>query len=180
MEVSLKGLVEIIGLEGICLYPYLDSVGVWTIGAGHTASESPDPAKMPKNIAITMDYAIDLFKSDIKRYSDPVNVALKVPVTQEQFDALTSITYNIGVGGMRKSTFIKRINNRDSMSNIANAILMWDKPKEIMGRRKKEAKLYSTGVYSNNGKALVFPVNSSSKPVYSKGKEVNVFDLLTE
>jgi len=180
MQISKRGLIELIGHEGICLYPYLDSVGVWTLGVGHTASEDPDPAKMPKGVPITMAKAIELLKSDIKRYTDPLNRALDKKVIQEQFDALTSWTYNVGVGGMRRSTAIRRINDNASDASVASALLMWNKPREIMGRRNKEARLYRTGKYSNDGRALVFPVNSSNKPVYRKGKEVDVEKLLDE
>lgn len=61
---------------------------------------------------------------------------------------------------------------------IADAIMMWKHPKEIIGRRKKEVRLYTTGYYGD-GKALVFPVNSSNhKPNYSRGRIVDVKDYL--
>lgn len=214
MEMSLAGMVELMGLEGICLSPYYDSVGVVTIGVGATRSEIPGLSM--SHPSITMKEAIDLFKKSIIKYTDPLNRALKVRVTQQQFDALASITYNIGVGGMQKSTFMKRVNKGahpgyilyhnwgqqpisfGTMTNheveykenesvtdnlmvrddVASAILMWDKPPEIRGRRLKEARLYQTGVYSNNGKALLFPVDKNGYPVYSKGKEIDVYALL--
>ena len=176
LKCSEKGLVEIAGHEGICLSPYLDSVGVWTIGVGATKSEIPNLNSA--HTAITVPQAIDLFKKSIVKYENGVNKALKVSVTQEQFDALVSICYNIGVGGLSGSTFIKMINNNSPMTKIVDAIMMWTKPKEITARRRKEAKLYSTGQYSNNGKALVFPVNSTHRPVYSKGLSVDIASLL--
>lgn len=176
MKTSLKGLVELAGHEGVCLNPYLDSVGVWTIGIGATKSEIVGlDASHPD---ITIEQAIDLFKHSIVKYENAINKALKVEVTQTQFDALVSICYNIGCAGAANSTFMKLINAKAPLQLIANAILMWKKPPEILGRRKKEALLFTEGIYSNKGKALVFPVNSKYKPVYSKGKTVDIGALL--
>ncbi len=177
MNISLKGKVEIIGHEGICLSPYLDSVGVWTIAGGATASEIP--GLNGNHPDLTIQEALDLFSLSIKKYENAVNKTLKVPITQEQFDALVSICYNIGTGGLSGSTFMKRINAKENDVNIAQAILMWKKPIEILGRRRKEVKLYDTGQYSNGGKALLFPVNPKThKPMYNKGKEINILELI--
>ncbi len=63
---------------------------------------------------------------------------------------------------------------------VVDAIMMWTKPKEITNRRKKEAKLFSTGVYSNGGKALLFDTNGAGKVSYKNGKTINVAELLGE
>lgn len=176
METSLKGKIEILGHEGICLSPYLDSVGVWTIGAGATKSEIP--GLNGSHPDLTIKEALDLFSKSLVKYENAVNKSLKVKVSQEQFDALASICYNIGTGGLTNSTFMKRINAKESLNDICNSIMMWNKPKEIIGRRQKEANLFKYSTYSNGGKCLVFPVNANHKPVYSKGKEVNIEEYL--
>lgn len=176
MNVSTKGIAELFGHEGVCLSPYLDSVGVWTIGFGATKSEIPGLDGSHRDI--TMKEAVELFRIGIKKYENAVNKALKVDVTQEQFDALCSICYNIGTGGLSGSTFIKRINAGESLQRIKEAIMMWCKPKEITARRAKEALLYTDGIYSNGGKCLVFPTNGKGRTLYAKGKSVNVEDLL--
>ncbi len=176
MNTSLKGKIEILGHEGICLSPYLDSVGVWTIGGGTTRSEIP--GLNGSHPDLTIQQALDLFSISLTKYENAVNQVVHVQVSQEQFDALVSICYNIGTGGLSGSTFVKRINAGNSVDSIVAAIEFWNKPPEIMGRRKKEAKLYATGVYSNGGKCLIFPVNANHKPMYGKGKEVNIGELL--
>lgn len=176
MNISLKGLIELAGHEGVCLSPYLDSVGVWTIGFGATRSEIP--GLNGSHPDITMLQAVNLFKKGIVKYENAVNKAIHVQVSQEQFDALCSICYNIGCGGLSGSTFVKRINAQAPMNNIIAAIMMWTKPKEITLRRAKEAKLFSNGVYSNGGKCLVFPTNGRGHTLYAKGKSVNVVDLI--
>ena len=178
MNISQKGSIELIGHEGLCLRPYLDSVGVWTLGAGATASEGIDIRGMSKTDYITVQYAFELFKKGIIKYVNAVNKALNVEVSQEKFDALVSICYNIGVSGLANSTFIKRINARESDSSVASAIMMWCKPPEIKTRRAKEARLYKDGVYSNGGKALQFDTNGAGKVNYSKGHNIDVADYL--
>jgi len=176
MEMSKKGLIELAGHEGVCLSPYLDSVGVWTIGIGATRTEIPNLNGSHKDI--TMEEALELYKKSIVRYSNAINKALKANVSQEQFDALVSICYNIGTGGASNSTFMRRINDGHSLVSIGAAIKMWNKPKEIKPRRAKEALLFETGKYSNGGRVNVFPVNSSHKPVYSRGYSVDLNKLL--
>jgi lysozyme len=169
MQISKRGLLELADREGLALTPYYDSVGVKTVGIGLTRSDIKDLASWPWDKSITVKEAVDMYKKHVQPYADAVVKALKVPVTQPQFDALVSITYNIGIGGMQGSTFMKRINAKDSMNSIVNAILMWNKPKEIQGRRQKEAELFAKGKYTNTDgsvtRVLVNPV--SHKPKYS-------------
>lgn len=177
MTLSNKGLAFTAGLEGIGLTKYLDSVNVQTIGIGSTASDIPDLSSWAWDKKISIGEAFELYRNHMEKYIRAVQKALKVKVEQSQFDALVSICYNIGVGGLAKSTFIKRINNKESLSSIRQAILMWDKPKEIIKRRTKEADLFCKGVYAGDGKVLVFPI-VNKKPRYSGGHEINAFDYL--
>ncbi len=179
MNISQKGKIEIIGHEGVCLRPYLDSVGVWTLGNGATASEGIDIKSMSKTEYVTMEYVFELFNKGIVKYVNAVNKALDIDVNQEQFDALVSICYNIGCGGLAGSTFIKRINAGDNRQRVYNAIMMWCKPKEITLRRSKEARLYRDGEYSNNGKALQFDTNGAGKVSYKNGKTIDVSEYLS-
>lgn len=164
MKVSDKGLIQIMGLEGVCLEPYLDSVGVWTIGVGITKYDGKDPQTMGK---ITIDQAISMFKDRITAYSDPV---AKLPLTlnQAQFDALTSFCYNCGPGNLEKLTKGRSVNA------IGTALMLYTKPPEITARRQKEQQLYQYGKYSTNGRVLVFPVGPTHHPVYGKGYELDV------
>lgn len=175
MEISIKGMLEIASYEGLCLSKYLDSVGVWTIGLGATKSEIPDLAKWPLNRTITIEQAVVMFVHSLKKYQQGVRNALTVDVTQEQFDALCSICYNIGVGGLQGSTFIKRINRKESIQRISDAIMLWTKQPELIKRRSRERDLFVYGKYTNLGNVNLFPVNPvNSHPIYSRGKIVNI------
>ncbi len=177
MKLSKKGLLEIAQYEGCCVRPYFDSVGVITIGIGATKTEFPDLASWDKAKYMTLQECIDMFKQHVERYEATVNNSLTVEVEQYQFDALVSLCYNIGQSGLSKSTVIKRINARQSVQDIGDAFMMWNKPREILGRRTKEAVLYMTGVYSSNGTILVTDTDGKGHEIHH-GKEVDISGLI--
>lgn len=169
MQVSIKGLLELADREGLAETPYLDSVNVKTIGIGMTSADIKDLASWPWGRALSIQEAVNLYKQHITPYATAVSSALTILIPQNQFDALVSICYNIGIRGLRNSTFIKRINSDQSMSSIKAAILMWNKPSEIIGRRTKEANLFEYGTYSNNDGCVDHIIVSTitHKPRYS-------------
>lgn len=178
LTMSQKGKMFLCGLEGICLSKYYDSVGVATIGVGITRTEIPDLASWPLNKQISIKECFELLDKSLARYVNAVNKVLKVKITQSQFDALVSICFNIGTSGLTKSTFMKRINAQASERDIFNAIMMWNKPPEILGRRRKEASLFTTGVYAGDGKANLFPVSKAGHPLYARGKIINLTEYI--
>ncbi len=190
MRTSNEGKVEIIGHEGIALSKYKDSVGVWTIAGGATRSEIPDIASWPLSKTITMQEAFDLFGRSIVKYENAINKALTRPIQQYQFDALVSWCYNVGVGYTQPvydkkgnmtrdtATVLKLLNRGASGVDLFKALMMYRKPPEIIGRRTKEANLLAYGKYSNNGKAMLFPVSSKGYPVYGRGTSINVWQYI--
>lgn len=178
MKTSNKGRVELVGHEGICLSKYKDSVGVWTIGVGATRTEIPDIASWPLDKKISMQEAFDLLSKSIVKYEDAVNKALLKPIKQYEFDALVSWCYNVGVGWVRKASVIRLINEGAGQGQLHDALMLFKKPSEIIGRRTKEANLLAYGKYSNQGKALLFPVSSSGFPIYSRGTSINVWEYI--
>ena len=149
------GLAALISREARVLKAYRDSVGVWTIGIGHTAKAG---APVPyAGLTITATEADAIFARDLIQYEDAVREAIKVSLVDHQFDALASVCYNIGPGtrtsGFKGSTFVKRINAGDTPARIRAAILMWRKPPEIMGRRTAEADQFVTSYLTSPPKA---------------------------
>ena len=178
MKISNKGLVELVGHEGVCLSKYKDSVGVWTIGIGATKSEISDLASWPLSKTITMQEAFELLKKGVGKYEEAINKSLTKTIRQPQFDALVSWCYNVGTGWAKKASIIKYLNQGIEGGMLFDALMMYNKPKEIIGRRTKEAKLITYGEYSNGGKALLFPVSASGHPVYKKGTSINVWEYI--
>lgn len=183
MILSNEGLAEIIAYEAIILTPYIDAVGVKTVGIGSTISDIPDLPSWPWDRTITIEQAVSMFKQHVVKYQDAVNKVLTAQINQQQFDALVSITYNIGVSGMRNSTFMRLVNSGAAPASVRRAMKQWNKGggrviTGLVNRRAKEAALYETCVYSSKGKALLVPTNSAHKPVYHLGKEINILDYL--
>ena len=127
--------------EGVVLKPYLDTKGIPTIGVGNTFYEDGSKVKMT-DPPITEKRAMELFRWILKQYELAVYSNTRDDINQNQFDALVSFTYNVGVTAFKNSTLLKRINANASQQSITNAFMMWNKPKEIIGRRKREVELY--------------------------------------
>lgn len=135
MRLSAKGRAFIRQEEGERLYAYKDSVGVWTIGVGHTG---PDvfPGK-----TITTAESDALLQADAIKHCKPICDLVTVPITQNEFDAMSSLAFNIGVNGFARSSVLRLLNAGDR-AGAANAFMMWVKPPELTGRRKREVALF--------------------------------------
>lgn len=170
MNMSIKGLAELAGHEGVVLSPYRDSVGVWTYGIGHTAAAgAPDPAKMEKAVTTTLTQALQLFLRDVEKYEDGVNAAVKVKVAQHQFDALVSFHYN--TGGIRRAKLTKLLNKGD-IAGAAKAFDGWHKPPEVIARRNREKALFRDGTYHHRGMANTYTADARGRVQW--GSEVRV------
>jgi len=175
MKTSLDGLIALIGHEGIVLSRYKDSVGVWTIGVGHTkAAGGIDPEKFTGTLS--MPEAVDMFKTDIVKYEDAVNKAVKVPLKQHEFDALVSFHYN--TGSIYTATLTKTLNAGNNKL-AGEQFMNWVRPPEIRGRRQAESTLFLTGKYPAPI-AMVYPADASGKVLWGKGSRVNVADLVAD
>lgn len=179
MKMSREGLAELAGHEGIALTKYKDSVGVWTIGLGATRTEFPDIASWPMDKSITIEEAFQLLKQHVVRYENAINKALIREIKQHQFDALVSWCYNVGTGWANKASVIKGLNRGADNSYLSATLLMFSKPIEIIGRRKKEAKLLTTGIYQNKGLVTIFPVSPKGRPQYEHGRVINALEYIS-
>lgn len=130
--------------EGLRLKPYLDSAGIPTIGVGCTYYEDGRRVTM-KDPAITKEQAISLFKNVLKPYETTIWSVTRDDINQQQFNALTSLAFNIGTNGFKGSTVLKLVNKNQNDPAIGKAFELWKsaggKP-VLLGRRKREAKLY--------------------------------------
>lgn len=125
-KTSQIGIDLISSFEGIRLNAYDDGVGVWTIGIGTTTY--PNGVKVKKGDKCTLDQAKEYFAHDLKRFESSVNNLVKVPLTQNQFDALVSLVYNIGQTAFSNSTLLKKLNAKD-YQGAADQFPRWNKAK---------------------------------------------------
>ncbi len=103
MVVSQAGLDFIKEREGFRSNAYQDEAGVWTIGYGHIKG-------VKQGMTITEPEALELFHKEVKQFANGVRTLVEVPVDQNQFDALVSFAYNVGLNAFRKSTLLDRLN----------------------------------------------------------------------
>lgn len=136
MNTSKNGRERIEKREGTRNKAYLDSKGIPTIGVGHTGPE------VYIGLAWTDQQIDDALVDDLKIAEDCINKYVTVPLTQNQFDALVSFVFNIGVMAFRRSTVLKLLNEK-LYDLVPNAMMMWDKPPEIVNRRKSEAEQFN-------------------------------------
>ena len=120
MKVGGRGVDLIKGFEGLRLEAYLCPAGVLTIGYGHAG---PD---VEAGQRITSAQAEALLRQDKAWFEAGVSKALTREATQNQFDAMVSLAYNIGLGAFKKSTVLKRF-NEGRFNDAALAFMMWTK-----------------------------------------------------
>ncbi len=119
MRTSQKGIDLIKSFEGLRLKSYDDGVGVQTIGYGATRG-------VTKGMAITQEQAERMLKNDIARFEPEIEKLVKVPLNQNQWDALMSFTYNLGSTNLASSTLLKLLNAGD-YARAAEQFGRWNK-----------------------------------------------------
>ncbi len=107
-RISSKGVDLICSFEGLKLKAYDDGVGVFTIGYGTT--RYPNGKAVQYGDQCSIEQAKSYMQFDLKRFEQAVSRAVQVPLSQNQFDALVSLAYNIGINAFQNSTLLKRLN----------------------------------------------------------------------
>ncbi len=143
MKTSQKGINLIISFEGFSSKPYLDSAGIPTIGYGNTYYPGGRKVTM-KDPAITKEKGVELFSSVLPTYEKKVNSKVKAVLTQNQFDALVSHTYNTG-GSDTLFSLINKKAGEEAIRNWLTTKYITAAGKTLNGlirRRKAEADLF--------------------------------------
>lgn len=110
-RMSAKGIVLLCRFEGLRLEAYLDSANIWTIGYGTTVY--PNKQRVAQHDQCTVEQAQSFMRHDLQRFEKAVAAAITVSVNQNQFDALVSLSYNIGIAAFQQSTLLKYLNSTD-------------------------------------------------------------------
>jgi GH24 family phage-related lysozyme (muramidase) len=131
--------------EGLRLNAYLPTPqDKWTIGYGHTKT-------VHRGMVITEARAEELLRGDIAWVEAAIEKWVKVPLTQNQYDALGGLIYNIVEGAFMRSTLLKKLNTKD-YQGAADEFLRWNKQKGkvlqgLVNRRKDERELFLRPLY---------------------------------
>ena len=143
MKLGKEGLSLIKRFEGLHIRAYLCPAGIWTIGFGHTGSD------VREGMEITEAKATELLVKDTSDAVLYLNNWMRrnlVPLNQNQFDALVSFIFNVGVGNFRSSTLAKKLIAKDP--DAANELLRWNRAggrvmPGLTRRRVTELELFS-------------------------------------
>lgn len=141
MLTSSAGVELIKRFEGFSSKPYICPAGVWTIGYGSTRAVTKNTPP------ISEGQASALLMRELRRYEQSVENLIHVPLTQWQFDALVSFTYNLGGGVLQRSTLRRKV-NREQHEDVPHEFLKWvwaggRRLKGLVARRQAEAEMYS-------------------------------------
>jgi lysozyme len=143
-RINAEGLAFIKQWEGLRLDAYKCSASVWTIGYGHTATAK-------QGMRISQTEAERLLYQDLAVFEAEVSRAVDVKLSDNQFAALVSWTYNVGVQAMRTSSLIRKLNQGDYAS-VPGELARWNKVggtvnKGLSNRRAAEAGLWARGAF---------------------------------
>tara|TARA_Y100001951_G_C11286843_1_gene269311 strand:- start:1764 stop:2207 length:444 start_codon:yes stop_codon:yes gene_type:complete len=139
MKISEEGIELLKKFEGCKLEAYQDSVGVWTIGYGHTKG-------VYKGMTISQDDAEEMLEEEMEEYEGYIEEYVEVPLSQNEFDALVCWVYNLGPTNLRNSTLLMVL-NQSKFDEVPEQIKRWNKAggevlKGLVRRREAEALLF--------------------------------------
>jgi lysozyme len=143
-EMTDRGTQVLVDREGLRTTAYQDSVGVWTIGVGHTSSAGPP--EVYAGLTITEVEAMEIFDRDNNYFEDIVTELVTVPLQPHEYDALVSFVFNIGETAFRDSTLLEKLNAGDKEGALEQ-FKQWKKPPEIIPRRRGEYACFGFGIY---------------------------------
>ena len=125
MQMSQGGIDALLKkFEGCKLSSYRCPANVLTVGYGHTSAAGRP--EVTEGMKITQDQAEAILRADLVRYEKGVEALLKQPVTQHQFDVLTDFAYNAGLGNLKSSTLLKKV-NAGQFAAVPAELMKWTK-----------------------------------------------------
>lgn len=145
MELNQAGRDLIKHFEGCKLKAYQCSAGHWTVGWGLTFY--PDGTKVKEGDVITQQRAEQLFDLIVDDFARKVDSLVKSNVSENNFSALVSFTFNVGIGNFQRSTLLRKVNANPKDATIPAEFRKWVRAngevlKGLVRRREAEAKLY--------------------------------------
>lgn len=148
-HINEDGLAIVKGFEGLELHAYQDSVGVWTIGYGHTAVAGPPDVYAGQSI--TEAEAEAILRRDLEMFENGVRDLVQVSLNSNQFSALVVFSFNVGLGALADSTLLRKLNAGD-YAGAANEFPRWVKAggrtlAGLVRRREAEKALFLSQDY---------------------------------
>lgn len=170
--VNKAGIDLIKSFEGLHLKPYLDPIGIPTIGYG-TIKYPNGKAVTMSDSAITDQQATEYLQHEVNMKAAAIEKMVKVKINDNEFAALTSFAYNVGTGALQGSTLLKLLNAGTDRVAVADQLLRWNKAggKELPGltrRRQAERSLFLQAEYNEEQ----LPSGPSDEDINNKLKKL--------
>ncbi|NEQ44817.1 MAG: lysozyme [Leptolyngbya sp. SIOISBB] len=149
-QINEDGIIIVKSFEGLELQAYQDSVGIWTIGYGHTSMAGP-PQVVP-GMVITEAEADEILRRDLDLFEAGVTRGLTIATNSDQYSAMVSFAFNVGLGAYRDSTLLRKHNAGD-FAGAADEFLRWVNAggqflPGLLRRRRAERALYLSEDYT--------------------------------
>ena len=186
LTTSKNGLEFISQWEGCILKPYKDIAGLRTIGIGHLIKPGEN---FPDGVEITMEQALDLLAQDVKICESAIKRHIKVPLNQNQFDALVSFGFNCGVGVYINSS-VAAVLNDGKYAEVPAKLLLWSKAKingvsktvqGLYNRRLSEGQLFMRAVAAAAPQDPIVPWTTDGlKEAQEKLKKLGLYSLAVD
>lgn len=166
MQMNEEGLALIRQFEGFRAEAYRDAVGVWTIGFGHT-SMAGQPA-VTRGMTVNQAEAETILARDVARFAEALRMLIAVGLSDNQFSALVSFAYNVGIGNVRASSVLRAVNALD-FETVPRRLQLWTKAggrvlPGLVRRRAAEAALFASEQAATDGGQLQ-PEPPTGKPL---------------
>ena len=146
MKLNNAGYLLITEFEGFSAKPYLCPAKIPTIGYGNTYYSDGKRVTLLDE-SISKQDAFDMFKLIADKFANKVSNLVKTPLNQNQFNALVSLSYNIGMANFMNSTLLKKVNKDHNDILIGLEFKKWNKvnKKEVIGLTRR--RLYESIIY---------------------------------
>jgi lysozyme len=172
MQINENGLALIRKFEGFRGKAYRDAVGVWTIGYGHTSMAGLPQVKA--GLMIDRNRAAIILAKDVALFAEGVAALVKTELNDNQFAALVSFAYNVGLGNFRKSSVLIAV-NREDFAAVPRRLALWSKAggrvlPGLVKRRAAEAELFATDVEGSITDVLKPVVEAAKGKALGKSK----------
>ena len=174
-QISDAGLTKIKLYEGLRLKAYADGGGVWTIGYGHTSDVS-------QGDTCTEEEATAFLREDVATAERFVDKKVDVDLTDNQFAALVSFTYNVGTGNFLKSTLLKKL-NASEFTAVPKEFMKWTHDHRgnveagLVTRRASEAAMFVHGTFASSASVMAIPAPSTVGKLQKIGSAITAVSI---
>ena len=181
LKTSQAGLEFITKEEGLVLKPYKDIAGLRTIGVGHLIKPGEN---FPDGAEISREKALEILAKDVENCESRIKENIKVPLNQNQFDALVSFGFNCGVGVYANSGVVQAIRSAQ-FDLVPQKLLEWSKAriggvlqisKGLYNRRKREGELFSRPIQLNDQQFVLWTTPLMTE-VQTRLKKLGLYTL---